>query len=257
MKPVYGRFSWFDLLTTDPEGARRFYEAVIGWTDVPCDGGTYHQFRVGSAGVGGVMALPAHVRAGGVPPHWLGHVTVANVAETVERAQRLGAALVLPSTEVPGVGRFAVLADPQGAAFAVAMMDHECPEPWDTSGPGFFAWAELHTSDREAAWRFYAELFGWVTTGSFSMAPRWGTYLMFGPRPDHAWGGMFEGAKVEGVPPYWQHVIRVADADEAARRVVAHGGRIVAGPADIPVGGGRVAQCLDPQGSVFGIASGT
>ena len=255
MNDSIGRFSWFDLLTIDVDAARRFYGEVAGWTDEPCDGGSYFMFNTAGAGVGGVMALPAHVRAGGVPPHWLGHVAVVDVEETVSRALRLGGTSVVPSTALPGVGRFAVLADPQGAVIALATTARDCREGAGTDDPGFFTWAELHASGWESAWRFYAELFGWTSTGSFSMGPQWGTYFMFGPNPDQAWGAMFDGAKVEGVAPRWHHVIRVDDTDEAALKVAALGGEVVHGPADIPVGGGRVAQCRDPQGAFFGLAS--
>ena len=248
------KFAWYDLLTTDTKAARAFYGELTGWKDARWCDGTYDLWMARDGAVAGTMALPAEARSAGVPPHWLGYTLVDDVDATAHRAARLGGSVLKAPADIPDAGRFAVLADPQGAAFAISTV---ASVSGDGAAPNHFAWAELHTTDWQTAWKFYAELFGWTSTGSFSMGPEWGTYFMFGDRPDQAFGAMFDGAKGEKERPHWMHYIRVADADAAARRTVELGGKILHGPADIPIGVGRVAQCLDPQGGRFGVVSGS
>jgi predicted enzyme related to lactoylglutathione lyase len=116
-----GAFSWNELMTSDPQAALRFYTALFGWTvqTMPMPGGDYHVVKVGDASVGGVMAMAAEVQAGGVPPYWGTYVTVADVDATARQAVALGGKVVHGPQDIPGVGRFAVLIDPQGAALSV------------------------------------------------------------------------------------------------------------------------------------------
>lgn len=247
-----GRFAWYALLTDDLPSARAFYTALMGWKESPWCEGTYDFWTAGEAAVAGALRLPDEAHAAG--PHWLGYVAVDDVDATVRRAERLGGKVLKAPADLPNMGRFAVLADPQGAAFAVSAItaaDGNC------AAGDHFVWNELNSTDAATAWKFYAELFGWVETGSFSMGPEWGTYTMFGDAPHRAMGGMFDGARVSGTPASWVYCLRVADADEAARRVAALGGKVLHGPADIPAGSGRVAHCMDPRGARFAIASGT
>lgn len=114
-----GGFCWDELLTTDVDGALAFYARVVGWEDAPMDmgdGGVYHMLQVGGEQAGGLMAMPPGVHA---PPHWVAYVAVENADATVAHAQKLGGRAYTDVIEVPGVGRFATLADPQGAAFAI------------------------------------------------------------------------------------------------------------------------------------------
>ncbi len=248
MQPA--KFAWYELLTPDLPAARCFYNAITGWEESPWCDDTYDVWTAQDGVVCGALAMPP-----GVQQSWLGYVAVDDVDAVVQRAERLRGTVVKPATDLPNMGRFAVLADPQGAAFAVSSMRGSADDT--CAADRHFAWAELHTNDREAAWGFYAELFGWTAAGSFSMGPQWGTYFMFAAGGETAIGAVFDGAKVEGARPFWLHYIRVADADEAARITVRRGGRILHGPADIPVGDGRVAQLLDPQGGRFGVVAGS
>jgi predicted enzyme related to lactoylglutathione lyase len=115
----HGAFSWCELMTSDVEGAKRFYASLFGWemqqmnlTEVD-----YTCVKVGEAGVGGIMELPAHMA--GVPSHWGAVVTVDDVDATVQLAVELGATICKPPTDIPTVGRFSVLMDPQGAVISV------------------------------------------------------------------------------------------------------------------------------------------
>lgn len=116
-----GAFSWSELMTSDPEAALRFYSALLGWTvqKMPMPGGDYRVLKVGDTSVGGVMALPPEAKAGGMPPNWGCYVTVSDVDAVARKAGELGGKVVHGPQDVPGVGRMAVIVDPQGAALNV------------------------------------------------------------------------------------------------------------------------------------------
>ena len=114
-----GAFSWSELMTTDPAAAKAFYTKLFGWStrDMQMSIGTYTTCQVGEDSVGGIMKLPAE--ATGMPPTWGVYVTVEDVDATIRQAEQLGGSQIMPPMEIEGVGRMAVLKDPQGATFAV------------------------------------------------------------------------------------------------------------------------------------------
>jgi len=118
---THGAFSWNELMTTDPGAALAFYGKLFGWTSEPMSmpDGVYHVVKTGGAGVGGIMTMPAQAAAGGMPPCWGAYVTVDDVDAAARKAVELGGRVVHGPEDVPGVGRFAVLLDPQGAAISV------------------------------------------------------------------------------------------------------------------------------------------
>jgi uncharacterized protein len=113
----HGKFSWNELLTNDPEGAKEFYSQLFGWTTRgwPMGGEDYTIVMAGDTDVGGITRMPSHVQGQGVPPNWGAYVTVDDVDATAALAEKLGGKLCLPLTEIPTVGRFTVIQDPQGA----------------------------------------------------------------------------------------------------------------------------------------------
>lgn len=116
----HGKFSWNELMTTDEAAAKKFYEQLLGWkyTEFPMEGGSsYWVINAGGEDMGGIMKRPS--QAAGVPPHWGVYVTVDNVDASAKKAQELGGKIVVPPTDIPQVGRFCVLTDPQGAAFSL------------------------------------------------------------------------------------------------------------------------------------------
>jgi hypothetical protein len=116
----HGMFSWNELMTGDVEGSKKFYTELLGWTlkEFPMgEGGSYWVVAAGEEEMGGIMGIPPG--AEGVPPHWGVYITVDNVDATAKKAEQLGAKSLVPPTDIPEVGRFAVLQDPQGAAFAI------------------------------------------------------------------------------------------------------------------------------------------
>jgi predicted enzyme related to lactoylglutathione lyase len=249
---VRGRFIWHGLMTHDTGAAANYYGKVAGWTSKPWEQDPNYLFLMGSKGpVGGIMKLPPEVPAG-TRPHWMIYIGSPGVDETVAAAQRLGAKLNKPATDIAGIGRYAVLTDPQGAAFVVTMPTGETQVNDSMTPIGDFSWHELATTDYQAAFNFYRQLFGWEELQRLDMGPN-GIYLIFG------WGGKQRGgiynktANMLG-PPHWLPYAHVASADAAAERARAAGGRVVHGPTDVP-GGDRIAQILDPHGAAFAVHS--
>ena len=250
---VRGQFDWHELMTTDPQAAKEFYTAVIGWGTQDWSGGEhpYTMWMAGETMVGGIMQLPKEAADMGSSPHWLTYVETQDVDETVAIATKRGARVYVEPKDIPNVGRFAMLADPQGAVFALFMPGKE-PMKHDAEQLGEFSWHELMTTDQNAAFDFYEELFGWKKTQAMDMGEQ-GVYQMFG-LGDATFGGFYNLAPGMGAPPSWLPYIRVENADAAAERVKQLGGTIKNGPMDVP-GGDRIAICTDPQGAVFALHS--
>ena len=248
-----GRFVWHEVMTTNPEGAIAFYENVIGWSLMPWDADpSYRMFAWKNVPMAGVMLLPDAARQMGAPPHWLTYISVRDVDASLTQAMGMGARTYLEPMDVPTVGRLAVLADPQGATFAVFRPEHD-GHVSDDFALGDFSWHELAADDAKAAWEFYRALFGWEYDSQFDMGPM-GTYFMFrragGSRP---LGGMYD--RPPEVPvTHWLPYVHVANADATALAIAQHGGRVLNGPMEVP-GGDRVAQAMDPQGAVFAVHS--
>jgi hypothetical protein len=245
-----GRFTWYDLLTTDINAARSFYSQVIGWKTTKWSQGDYEMWAMGEQTLGGLMPLADEQKKLGVPPHWMAHIETDDVDATAKKAQQLGGRILHPPTDIPTVGRFAVLADPQGATFSAFQPLESSPDAPRTAG--FFSWHELNTTDYQAAWKFYSELFGWKPTSSMDMGPEFGRYWMFGLDTQQAMGGMSNAARTYNIPPYWMYYVTVDDLDATVERIQQLGGKIINGPMDVP-GGDRIAMCLDPQGAAFAV----
>lgn len=247
-----GRFVWYELLTSDPDAAIDFYTSLIGWSTAPFDAGgqEYTMWMKGEVPVGGVMQLPEEAVAGGAPPHWLAYIGTADVDATVEQAGQLGASVLVPPMTIPDAGRFSVLQDPQGVVIA-AITPPEAPPPTEEPSPGCISWHELATTDYEAAFDFYSTLFGWEKQEAMDMGEA-GIYQMYGAGGPPL-GGMFNRTAEMPVSA-WLYYIMVDDVDMAAVRVRELGGLVVNGPMEVP-GGGRIAQCSDPQGAMFAIHS--
>ena len=243
-----GRFVWYDLMTTDPARAVEFYSRVIGWGTGNWEGPTpYTMWTNKGVPFGGVMPLPPN--AG--PPHWLAYISAPDVDAAVRQTTNLGGKTLVGPMDVPTVGKFAVLRDPQGAAFAAFTSASDSPGHEGLPQIGEFSWHELATHDHPAAFRFYQTLFGWEKTSYMDMGEM-GGYQMYG-RHGVELGGMFnKSAEMPG--PAWLHYIMVADVHEAVETAKGHGAQILNGPMEVP-GGDWIAQAVDPQGARFAVHS--
>jgi uncharacterized protein len=243
---VLGRFVWHELLTTDTAGAAAFYPKVLPWRTAPSSMPGYTIWMAGQTQIGGLMALPAE--AGATPPHWLVYVGTPNVDTTCSQAQGLGARVVKAPADIPNVGRFAVLSDPQGATFAL-FTPGSGPPPGAPPAQGAFSWHELATTDVAGALRFYGQLFGWSKGPGHDMGAM-GVYQIF----QHGGSGVGGMCNVQGpsTAPSWLSYVNVADSNRAVAAAKAAGGRLLHGPMEVP-GGSWIAMMMDPQGGAFAV----
>jgi predicted enzyme related to lactoylglutathione lyase len=246
-----GQFVWYELMTTDPDAAQAFYSDVVGWT--AADSGmpdmSYTLFKAGDQEVAGLMELPQEAREAGGRPFWLGYVAVDDTDASAEKVKETGGTIHRMPADIPGVGRFALVADPQGAVFALFTGAEECESapPRDTLGHG--GWSELLATDWESAFDYYANLFPWTKGDAIDMGPK-GVYQLFA-QGDDAIGGMM--TKPEQVPvPFWLYYFIVDGIDAAKGRVEAANGQVLIDPMEVP-GGGWIVQCIDPQGAMFAL----
>ena len=245
-----GRFCWFDLMTTAPDTAPDFYGQIMGWGTTPFEGGDepYLMWTNQEAPIGGVIGIPADAVAAGAPAHWLAYVSTPDVKATAAKATELGGTVMM-ETDMPNVGSFAIIADPQGAVIAAYQPSDAAPGHDEAPHVGEFSWHELMTDGWEAAWEFYSDLFGWEKAGQMDMGDM-GIYQMFGAGAQPI-GGM-QTRPPEMPAPAWLYYVRVADINTAVAKVKELGGQVLHGPIEVP-GGDMVAQCADPQGAAFAV----
>ncbi|HET8622345.1 MAG TPA: VOC family protein [Gemmatimonadales bacterium] len=248
-----GRFVWHELLTSDPKAALNFYTRIVGWQAQPGQNDPSHTIlKADSGAVGAVRSLPPEAKQMGAPPHWLSYIETPDLDATVERAAKLGARSIKPVFDLPGRGRLAVLADPQGAVFA-AFTPSSTMQVNDPPQPGEFSWHELITTERNAALKFYQELFGWEQHDALDVGAPVGIYQIFGWN-GKGMGGIYDKPKDLPAPPHWLPYAMVRDTRAAAPAITEAGGRILAGPLEVP-GGDLVVIGFDPQGAAFALHS--
>ena len=163
-----GRFPWTELLTPDTKAAIEFYTNVVGWTTTPWPGANpYTMWTSPRRGpVGGVMTLGPDLKARGVPPHWMAHVSTPNCDTTLQQVTKLGGQIKMAAADIPEVGRFGVFSDPQGGVLsAFTPNQSDMPEPPGAPGIGEFVWHGLAVTDARKAFDFYHSVFGWEKTG--------------------------------------------------------------------------------------------
>ena len=254
-----GGFIWYELMTTDPAAAKRFYDAVVGWdiaTDSVAPGIEYRMIgRSDGGNAGGVLTLSEEMLSSGARPVWLGYLHVDDVDAKTEAIAADGGEVTMPPWDQPGVGRLAMVADPDGASFY--LMDPLPPEGqpdavsdvFSTDDAQHIRWNELSASDPDRAIAFYKRHFGWGQEGAMDMGDL-GQYR-FLQNGDVTIGAVM--TKPPQMPrPKWTYYIGVDDIDRALAAIHAGGGRIINGPMEIP-GGEYAIDAIDPAGAHFGL----
>jgi uncharacterized protein len=247
-----GKFGWYELMTSDTKAAGKFYSDVVGWTtrEMPgTDGPQYTTFNLGDVGMAGMLNIPGHIA-------WVGYISVDDVDAHIEKIVEAGGKLWKPATDVPGMLRFAVMSDPQGAAIVVFTSNPSMPSPVRPVPPanGTIGWHELYTSDLEGGFNFYHKLFGWTKVSDMDMGPM-GVYRIFdeGDHNEMGDGGMM--TKAPQIPvSCWNFYFHVDSIKAAVKRVESGGGKVLNGPMQVP-GGSWVIQGQDPQGAMFSLVS--
>lgn len=246
-------FVWYELMTTDTADAARFYRAVVGWEAhaVGRPERPYSAFAAAGVDTAGMLDMPAEARNAGAPPAWFGYVGVPDVDAWCERVTQGGGRVHRAAETIDGVGRFAVVADPQGAPFVLftAATPRATP-PAPAGTPGHMGWRELYAADRDMAFAFYASTFGWTASDAVDMGAM-GIYQLFATGEATPAGGIM--TRPPGLPgSFWMFYVTVESTAAAAQRVRAAGGQVINGPHPVP-GGNWIAQCLDPQGALFAV----
>jgi predicted enzyme related to lactoylglutathione lyase len=214
------------------------------------EGFTYHLASIGGDMVAGAMDMPPDVV--GMPPMWMLYFAVDDADAAVAQMVKAGARVHRPVAAIPGTGRFAMLADPQGAGFGILE-----PLPGGQGGAfgpgkGHGSWHELMTSDPKAAMTFYTGAFGWKPSRSMPMGEM-GSYDLFSSNGNDI-GGMMRSAP--GMPgpggSFWLPYFGVDSAEKAIKRIEKAGGTVKNGPMEVP-GGQYIAVATDPQGAAFAV----
>jgi uncharacterized protein len=244
----HGLPCWYELASLDLDGAQSFYAGLLDWVwqDAGMPGMTYMLAKRDSAMVAGLFSAEM-----GRAPSWLTYFAVDSADQSAELAASLGAAVLMPATDIPGTGRFALIADPQGAVFGVLqplpMPDGSGSASFDQNKVGHGNWHDLVTSDSAAALAFYGKLFGWSVSRSMPMGPEM-TYHVLN-RGGLDIGGCFASATAA---PFWKPYFKVASAKAAKEQVAVLGGTVTSGPDEVP-GGQFTLQCQDAQGIIFAL----
>jgi hypothetical protein len=248
-----GSFSYVELASPDPDGARAFYMGLFGWgvrDEDMGEHGIYTQFLKDGDVVGALYKLPQEQKDAGVPPNWALYLTVENADQAVAKVKELGGKVIMGPMDVFEHGRMCVVADPVGAVCCLwQAKDHIGSARKDEHGS--LCWAEHMTSDVPASKAFYTGLFGWVTT-DMDMGEM-GTYHMMGHTPATMSCGMMEITDQMGpVPPHWMAYFQVDEMAGITGKAAELGGAVVVPPTGLP-GGSFFAVMQDPQGAFFGL----
>jgi len=246
-----GSFCWIELGTTDQSAAKTFYQSLFGWApnDFPMGpSGTYTIFRLnGRDAAAGYQLNPAQL-AQHVPPHWMLYIQVENVDSSAAKVQPLGGTTILAPFDVMDAGRMSVIQDPTGPYFCLW-------QPKRKAGIGIshvhgtLCWADLCTSDPQAATKFYSGLLGW----KFEAGENDKSGYLHIKNGDHHIGGVPPAKHLQpGVPPHWLAYFLADDVDTTANKAKEMGAKLSLPPMSVE-GVGRMSVIADPQGAVFAI----
>ncbi len=254
MSGIQGKIVWCELMTSDLDGAMAFYDAVIGWRlrDSGMPDRRYMLVSAGEVQMAGMMEMPPAARAGGMRPAWFGYIWADDVDAAAAQVAAQGGVVHSPPADIPCVGRFAMVADPQGAAFVLFRgADAGAGMPPAGATPGRIGWHELLAADQQAAFAFYAGLFGWTKSEAIDLGAM-GVYQLF------AIDGMTVGGMMThqdpAQRPCWRYYINVEAADATVARIREAGGQVLLEPHQVP-GGSWIVQGRDPQGATFAVVA--
>ena len=253
-----GDFIWYELMTPDPEGAKAFYDAVVGWNIGEEGPPEYNGYRMINRSdgkfAGGVLPLTDEMQQHGARPTWLGYVQVQDVGQEIAAIEAAGGKALMPATDIPNVGRIAMVADPQGAPFYVMKPIPPSNDPnaqsdvFSTTAQQRVNWNELSTTDPAAARRFYGDRFGWDSNDFMDMGEM-GEYRFIdfhGVRLGALCGTM------PGQQSKWRYYFRVPSIAAAKDTVEQKGGTVAMGPHQVPTGD-WILIGADPQGAEFAL----
>ena len=245
-RAIIGAPCWTDLMTSDIDAGREFYGAVFGWTAEepdPAHGG-YFSFLKDGVRIAGCMASQPGAPVTDV---WSVYLASDDAEKTLAAAESEGGQIHVAAMPVDDLGVMAFLGDPGGAGIGVW-------QPGTHQGfgivdePGTPSWFELHTRDYDTVLAFYRAVFGWETKVESDTADFRYTTMQYADQP---LAGVMDATAFlpPEAPSCWSVYWAVASADEAAQRIVDHGGSLIHPPHDTPYG--RLVEVRDPHGAAF------
>lgn len=255
MTNAHGEFIWYELMTPDPEASKAFYDKVVGWNIGPRPAGDmdYRMIEAADGTVGGVMRLTQDMISGGAHPMWLGYFGVDNVDASVATITAAGGKVHMPATDIPDVGRLAMVTDPQGVPFYVMRGASDgTSTAFSRTSMGHVCWNELRTPHDAAALAFYDKHFGIKKVGAMPMGEMGDYSFLANTEGGDAIGAVMKAPP--GAPHMWGFYFRVPDINAAKATVEASGGTIAHGPNEVP-GGEMVLSAIDPHGVHFGLVA--
>lgn len=249
----HGEVTWHELMTGDPQAAQAFYADVLGWRFDSGDAGgrSYSVILAGEVPIGGMIGLDEAMQQGGARPVWAGYVAVDSLEQAADGVRARGGQMLMEGLAIPGMGRCALAAGPEGAPFYLMEYDAAPPGAAAQFPPpnGHCAWNELSVRDPDAALDFYGGLLGWRQEGELPMGEH-GSYR-FVQLGDRMFGAVMPVGDT-GIPTGWTFYFIVPDIDAGAAAVRTGGGQVLHEPVEIP-GGDFSLRAIDPQGAGFGL----
>jgi uncharacterized protein len=247
-----GKVIFVELVTTDLTAAKQFYGDLFGWTfrDVDLGNAMYAEvLHRGRPIAGMIQRSSSSVERR--QPAWLSFLSANDVDAVQRTAVQRGARLLFGPQTIPGRGREAVFADPQGAVFAV--LNSSSGDPPDVLvEPGEWIWSSLITRDPDTAASFYQALFGYEVFDLPSQQASNAEHLLLASDNYARASANPLPASKPDLHPHWLNFVRVDDATQTAAKVAALGGRVLV-PAREDRHGGKLAVVADPQGAPFGL----
>jgi len=255
-----GAFIWYELMTTDTEDAKAFYDAVVGW-DISEGAAEYQDYRMigrkDGGFAGGVLPLTDEMQQHGARPIWLGYVNVGDTDAAIASIEQAGGTKIMGPMDIPNVGRIAMVTDPQGAPFYVmkpippAGQEKQASDVFSPDQQQRVSWNELSTSDPAAARKFYTGQFAWDDAEYMDMGEL-GEYRFLAQ--DGTRIGALCGV-MPGQQSKWRYYFRVPSITKAKETAEAKGGTIHMGPHQVPTGD-YIIIGTDPQGAEFALVGG-
>lgn len=237
---------WFDVTTSDPDGARKFYSALFGWTyeiGGP-ETGFYTMCKIGNNNAAG---LGPNMPGQESPPAWTVYFGVDDADAAVAKVTSAGGQAVVPVMDVMEFGRMAICADSTGAMFGLWQPKlHVGATVIDEHGA--MGWCEVNTRDADGASAFYNSVFG-LTPQSLEDPNM--KYFMLNQGETAVAGVLQMTSEWGNMPPHWMPYFVVDNTDASCDIVKSNGGIVSHGPFDTPYG--RIAVIMDPQGAHLSI----
>ena len=243
-----GKFVWFDLLTNDVPGTKRFYGELFNWEfeGTASDNSSYATIKNNDTAIGGIINLK-RLDENVSESRWLSYLSVADVQRSVEQFHEAGGTVLKEGRDVPGRGRVAVVKGPQGAI--VALLRTKDGDPEDTAlTAGAWMWTELWTSDVKASITFYKSLSGFTEKTVNTSAEEEYHFLK---QADQVRVGVVP-IPWDDVKPNWLPYIAVSDIAATVARAEALGGKVLIDPGD-SIDDDSIAVIADPSGAAFGV----